>query len=814
MALAAEEQQRLLYRERVGQLTEREQVAMQRLRQAGQMPPPLPPLAPGTPMLSTQREAGKPAELPRRLAWRGGQWVEEGQGMPWGAIYGGMIGTRLGTPMGLPGMMLGSGLGAVGGALLSDVLTNAPEREPEAAVVKMLEDYVGGLLPPAMDAFLKPAVAALAERVHLYHPLSRSAVAIRAAANRLGIPLWPSQIRESGAVRWLERLPTHFGLVSGPVRRFAERGMQAAEKAAKSTLGGRRFEEMAEAGAQAKAEARQIIEQVRGDLATGIRRIIDSFGVKVNAEAMLEAVKKDVRLAHQRWRASVGPLFDATEAMTGDVPVVKPQHLMTTLAELLGETAETMRPLARGTAALGKRFGLTEEMLKVFPPAMRGQMVSALSGNAIPFWAARRIESWLGEASRFDRPIGSLTQGAARALYQAIRQDIKDFMLDPQSPPGLPTALAEAKQAYKTGVNVFRESINRAIYAGKVKPIPFIRQVFKPKVSGGSIENILDVREVVTPDTWRKMVATWLADLYDRATPQTPAGLAKFAKLVRMYNPDELDIILGRPAAEAIQALATQAEDIATKPIAELNRLINRGAVAPEQVVPRVFQLEALTNTRLFREVSTPDVWERARQTFFGELFEQARQKVAEGERRFMPTVYAELLEAYRKTGQLRLILSPHPGETRPDVLARAAEQQQAVQDMLTVFKQMGAQERLIKGLSGEGRLYEHAMLHNLARLGLGILGYEAFRHYPIHTTIGLSVPAFLYGLGRLTTSGVGQKLLLEGLTGKYSGPALQFATRLLSQAEVPEVMEQGREFIRQQLLGPEGGEVRSITPP
>lgn len=419
-----------------------------------------------------------------------------------GTLLGGPVGAGLGLAAGVGGSALGD---IAGQAMSSDILPTAGE-----AAGAGVRGAAGELIGRGVGS----ALGAAGRYTGISGKLSDAAQSVMEAAQRFKIPMMAGDITLSKPTRMLENFPTYFAIGSGAVQKAREAQLGAAGEAAGNVL---------LQGAQEAAD----------NLTAGI------------------AAQGGVRKGVQAFRQQADQLFRHVESLAGPEPVVPTTNIRAAASKLLGEAQEAPFGVPTGTRKLAgpANTGI---------PALDEALQKATAGDLIDFATARRIESQVGQmafGSRAPTTIGTIQQGQAASLYKAIRADLDAYMTSPSGAEVAP-ALAEAKQAYSTGKELFNNSMSKVVLGGKktpVRPEDVLGKIFKP----GSITNTLDFKLAVSDDVYQGAVKAWKQGLYDNAfNPDGTYSPAKFVREIAKYTKNgHLDVILPPDEAADLKAL-------------------------------------------------------------------------------------------------------------------------------------------------------------------------------------------------------------------------------------------------------------------
>lgn len=458
------------------------------------------------------------------------QEVSSGTGASWtrpvavaaGGILGGSAGGLLGAPTG-PGALLSGIAGAAGGSalggqlhdLMANLLHGAPKESLGAAARRITGDVVGDAATGAtgeMTGQILNKVAGSVAGAYRGRRAAQIAEASDAAdlAAKHGVPLSASEVSLSPSVRRIENAPTYFATGAGPVRAMRDAALERAKRS---------------------------VGEVGESLATTGD---DAMGVGMRAQ-------DDAKALLGKWRQTKSALFQSVERTVGDAPVIG---------------TEGFREVAKDLAQTNPPAGLT--------PLARKAWELAATQEQIPFKAARQLEAELG-AVAFNKPgaIGTIPQGQAAALRGAVHDAIDEFLT---ATPEAGDTLAEAKQVYSTGKELFNGAAQRLVTGTRRSPRgaeTVIQRVFRP----GQITDTLDFKQLVSDDTYATATRTWLDGLVEKATKNGEFVPSAFARAVKPYvDSGHLGVILPPEQAKSLTELATifdrmgKAERLAANP--------------------------------------------------------------------------------------------------------------------------------------------------------------------------------------------------------------------------------------------------------
>ena len=421
----------------------------------------------------------------------------------------------------------------------------------------------------------------------------------------------------------------------------------------------------AEAGVAAQQALVQATDAERAAQARGYQDLTQTIGPRLEKLEVTDMAVGDFTRKFAVWKDTKSRLFNATEQITGDKPVVDLPSLRGRAAGMLEESAQTGMGAPKGTGTLahvgepdlgplkqvlaeeaagevgvaagaGARMSqdemravLTPEVLARLTPEQRRVATAFLSpegmSGAVPFWLARRIESGLGELAYGGgaQAIGTLTQGRARQLYKAVQDDLHTFFTSDVGQQILPE-LQEAKKYYIKGIQLYNESLVRRLLDNN----PIENERFLSGILGGrGTEELRNVQANANPDTWNAIRTYALTDLYNRAV--SPNGTFSPTKLVAnaqtLLNSGKLDILLSsqEKANFVTEMQRLSAFDTALAPT--MRKTL--GKMAPEKVPQFVFAPGEHSRTLNFQSIASPDQFDQNVKAWATQFLKEAEGK-------------------------------------------------------------------------------------------------------------------------------------------------------------------------------------------
>lgn len=332
----------------------------------------------------------------------------------------------------------------------------------------------------------------------------------RAQYERAGITPSASELTGSSGLAQVEALPRAVPVGGGRAREFAKTQAEQARGSADRFIG-----DLSPANLENELQAGQ------------------------HAQKALDA---GFHASEAKWKAA----FDASEAVTGDEPVVPVSHLLPTLNVL----AETGKKVPVGSPAYAAR--MTRELVTSFgfDPNDAAQFAQAAQTGKISFPLARRMESQFGRMGYRGRPPVGMTpqQAQAATAYQSLLMDLDQFYSTGQGQEVHPV-LQEAKSLFKDGLALYNESKAKLFLDGRTPPEVAIRAAFK----SGNITDTRAVKAALPIDAWEAATQGWLRGQYDKASEGGQFSEAKFASAILPYTRNgQLEEILGQEKADQL----------------------------------------------------------------------------------------------------------------------------------------------------------------------------------------------------------------------------------------------------------------------
>lgn len=411
------------------------------------------------------------------------------------------------------------------------------------------------------------------------------------------------------------------------------------------------------------------------------RKLIDSVGTDIGRMETLAKTRQYFKGFFDDGRKTIGKLFEATEAVTGEAPIFQPTKLQETAQKINSERSFTGQSTPPGTStfALFSTDEAQEIMknpdIRRLPSATQREFADILEkgappGEGIPFWAARRIESALNRiAYEGARPIGTIQQGAARRMLSALHEDFNNLFFEATPEGG--QALTEigskifpdlqaAKAQYADFIQTVNKTIvNKILDRDPVQRARFLQPFTSTNKSPETVEQILAVKENASPEVWNTLKGYTLGELYKDA--QGPAGqfdpATMLSRLKAFRRSGKMDILF---EPEEVASIERYAHGLTAADQGILPRF--RGVLArknPSEVVNFAFSPGKLENTQNFQAVTSPDTFDSAVKSWANQLLERLpTMKPAEIHKELGPLTYRD----GNAPSQLDLMMTEYPG--------------------------------------------------------------------------------------------------------------------------------------------------------
>ena len=501
------------------------------------------------------------------------------------------------------------------------------------------------------------------------------------------------------------------------------------------------------AGRAIQAETAQGVESARELLAQGYRQLENDVGPRLSRMQVAERAKAWGARIFDTWRDTKNVLFEATEKVTGDTPIVALTTLKQRIAPMLDESAQTGQPVPRGTRQMGQTAtadisagdlaraqaaafpGMTQamsmdELRDLSQYILRGglagvtpqrrqvleqflQQLSSGGDALVPFWLARRMESALGEmAYKGARPIGTLQQGRARQLYWSIQDDLRRFYTDLPEGQVIAPELRKAKDFFIDGIQTY----NKSIIGGLLDNAPGKVEQFLDKFLGTkSNEQLLRVRENADPATWQMFSAYALSDLFERASPGGVFDPSRFRTISqRITNYGKIDVLLTPDQKARFMQLTQEMGDFKHSDVVKMHQVL--ASKTPEDILGYVFQPGVGSHTLAYHGMTSPSQFDEAVKAWAGKFLRDSADLSPD-------QLYKRLEPMARDMGtgqsQLDTMLAQYPGtadaitdrlaqyRSGGQVVATLADLQQQAQAAVKTTQEMGKAREDIVRLAG-----------------------------------------------------------------------------------------------------------------
>ena len=677
------------------------------------------------------------------------------------------------------------------------------------------------------------------------------------------MPYLPSDITGGAATSKIEQAPIYSLTGVQPVQKYAIESVKGQEKSIEralapipppgetmtewgQTIGEDISKGVEQRGAQAIAAQEQQIAQARTQAAQAVKDLRDTVGPTLQKLEVADLYKKDFAGQFATLQKVKRQIFDATEAVTGNEPVVSLSNFAQGLDPMMAEAAQTGQALPRGAGAMSRlvhpeeaaqeamKMGRgrisAEELSEIFTPQYMQDLsperkleiqklgASLAAGEMparIPFWLARRLESSLGEMGyRGAQPLGTLSQGRARVLRWGIGQDINEFLTSTEAgkqiAPDLTQArqpinlkeflalgesgkeiapnLTKAKQLYVKMDELFNKSLVNLLF--KDNPTAqeqFVNRIFEK----GNLAGAQYVKENASPETWKATQALYLTNLYQDAMIPTAAGQVfsprRFAGQAQSYiRSGKLDIFLEPSSAERA-AFDQQVQEFS-------------------QIKEKLPLPPAAKPTRVERQLLSPEAEKRVGWAFEpGMLSRTQKYEATVGPARFEESVRVWVAQlsrdiqvpsramdtgAYASAKEFVARVKPLSDSGQLDLMLKAyPEVADHIKEILPTMERMalGSAEKSTLGTSGPFSGFFMtgqlvAALGSVASLLHGVLVGDSRFISGGISTLAL-FDAVPYLIAKFPRSEMGHRLLIDGLAPRYNPAAIGFAARILGQS-------------------------------
>lgn len=447
----------------------------------------------------------------------------------------------------------------------------------------------------------------------------------------------------------------------------------------------------------------------------------------------------------------------------------------------------------------------------------------------IPFWVARRIESRLGEiAYRGAQPVGTLTQGVARRMLRALRDDMSDFYLTDIGQEIKGEGLDEAKARWREFVQVSNRSIvSRLLANDDVAAAQFLSPFTSTSKSPQSLAQIDTVMRVASDDVKNTLRGYTMGEIYRDAQASGQFDLSTMLqKLQALRRSGKMDAIFEPEQVASINRYMHEQTAANADVLAGFKKKI---ANAPSSgVVDVAFPAGKIEQTQNFQAAVSPDTFDANIKVWARQFMERLPEMTAEEKYQALkPFVYRDA----GTPSQLDIMLTEYPGVSdritamvesyKPGAAKLAAKQAQATsaaevgkaetaQVREVTQAQVDAANASLRGLKAEGADLQDRIRAAKRELGLdeGISVHSYLRvggtHFRTGSFLGIGLTeilasiatghpaAALVGVGiagggpmwrAFTNSPTGRRVIREGLQAHYGLPATRFAVEALGGA-------------------------------
>ena len=708
---------------------------------------------------------------------------------------------------------------------------------PVAATTGML---LGGVAPAMLEQMARRTLQHAGAR-----PLSPYEKNLQEVAKEEQIPLRASEITGSSTARKIEEFPGYTITGSGPVQEHAQQTLIRGEEALGRALNpvpspsqhpnvvGQAIRSDLEGKVTQAEQAAQLAAEQQASQASGrLNTFRNTAGPALDKLDVADVAKRDFAKQKGFFDKTKKQLFQATEQVTGDMPVVTLNNFRRQLDAFVHEAEQTGFALPR---AVGGVQGLTQEataggqlltgalspdeaarslfrkpfsLLEPTEKAQVEKIIGQVETGKIPFWVARRLESRFGEIGfRCARPIGTIDEGKAKALYSAIKQDQHDFMASPEveqflGGANLSTDLQQAKAYYRKHYQLFNESVVSKLFDNDPRSVErFLDQTVKGPEGIANLKYVMDNAGQETKEAFRAFV---LSDLYDKAHAfagdPTTFSAKKFVNLVQPWiKSGKLDLLL-EPGSAVRQTFDQQLQDfrsLAEQAAPTIAPVEKRFLAQPaDKILHSVFAPGQFVRTQEYRQIATPAQFDDAVRAWAANFQQeiQANLKVPRDAKSTvaLPSRIVKDLKPLAESGQLDLMFTQYPGVAGQLKKLLPLYERLASVSEKTLTREFG-------GYPGGIAIFAQAagIFYSLSKVLTGIYAQD-----PRLIARGL-MEGGLYERGpalfaKAVRTPTGVRLLSEGLQKKYSPAAVGFALRVLA-TDNPEEQPEARLAIPKQ---------------
>lgn len=680
-----------------------------------------------------------------------------------GAALGGTVGAATGIPAlgvgAVPGALVGAGLGGTAAGSLYDAVTAREMPSWTAPFTRGAHDLWNSVLGEAGGRAAMPILGKAAKVLGLSRGLSPGEQALQAAYAQQGITPRTSELLGSEPAAKAEKAMSYTLTGSGPYQAAVERQAGEASGAAER-LAGRfgRAVDPAEFGAAAQNEVNAATARTttrQNQMGQSISRL---FGTTVSPMEFGVAAQADIRTGLKAWKAESSRVFDKISGLAGDEPVIQPDRLKDVLTELM-DTQAAPTPRVVGKMIEKAEGPPIPESIRVAGLEETWKTVQGAGQTGLTFDQARSLQAQLGDKAFRGGAVGTPVQGQLKALHGAIGDDIERFLAAHEP---VNTALAEAKQAYRVGKDLWNTQMTKLVTGSRRAPLP-AEDVGSKVFAPGGLTETLDFKQAASPELWEKAQAAWLTSVSRKALkPDGSFDPAAWVAAMAPYQKSgQFAVIAGDRAGPLTQV--TDAMRVASQaPATGTSKVLARLGTMPgqEDVLRKVFPPGGLSETLAFRQSASDELWTKAQAAWVTDLYRTATVDTPKGQM-FSPAKWVRAIDPYQKSGQLDAI---------------AGEQAEAVLNFTEVMRTMKSASALAAQPSGTAQgTVSHAQAGALL---WGLLSGNLGRVAEI-----AGVP-WLYSKGILSAPGQAalRRVFRPGLTGDLAAPAARTGVQALTQ--------------------------------
>lgn len=568
--------------------------------------------------------------------------------------------------------------------------------------------------------------------------------------------------------------PRHGGTIAG-TRQAGE-----AARADVQALGAR-------ANTRAQAEGAKLVE--------GVGQTLDRMQTLATAKNFFQ------KEFFEKGRQSLGKLFDATEQVTGDAPVVNVTRFREGATRVAAESAATGQAVPRGTGAFASLGVGQDELLELLEQGgktpmseaqrkIASQIASAEGGVSIPFWMARRMESALNQAAYGGaRPIGTITQGKARRLLGQLQDDLHDFYAGPEATTASPAiegalqavggqgdTLAEALPLAKQKYREFIQTANRTVISKLLDPNPVVQEKFlKPFVSGSDQAQLLAVKGAASPEVWDTLGAYVLGELHKKASGGGQFDTRLMAdELKKLRRSGRMDVLYTPEQVAAIERYSATLTAGEESYAAGLRKAIQ--GKEPEKVVDFVFHPGDYSRTQGFRAAVQPDTYDAAVKAW-AQKFQDDAQSLSPAQLR---NKYGIMTQREKLPGggaapsQLDILLTDYPdaADAITEALRSVGSREAAVEAAKARVKELTDVGTPLQNVGVYGGMY--SVIHGVLTGNPGAVATGV---------IGSTAP---YLARKWAHSPTGERVIRDGLSNAYGPSNARWVLSALGAAEAP----------------------------